>query len=128
MTDADHRPTLEHFKRILAVLGPEPYELTLFVSGASDSSADAVANIREICDAHLTGRHQLSIVDLNQQPDLAAEHNVLATPTLVKEHPLPMRTLVGDMSNHGRILLALGLPAADAPAVNAAEATTNRLV
>jgi circadian clock protein KaiB len=99
--------TLEQFRRALAELGTEQYELTLFVSGASESSAKAILNIREICDAHLTGRHRLEIVDLNQEPGLAAPHHVLATPTLIKDHPLPSRMLVGDMSDHVRILLAL---------------------
>jgi circadian clock protein KaiB len=99
--------TLEQFRRALTALGNEQYELTLFVSGASVSSAKAILNIREICDAHLGGRHRLEIVDLNQEPGLAATHNVLATPTLIKDHPLPPRMLVGDMSDHVRILLAL---------------------
>jgi circadian clock protein KaiB len=99
--------TLEQFRRAVTALGTEQYELTLFVSGASLSSAKAILNIREICDAHLGGRHRLEIVDLNQEPGLAATHNVLATPTLIKDHPLPPRMLVGDMSDHVRILLAL---------------------
>jgi circadian clock protein KaiB len=107
--------TLEQFRRAVAELGEQQYELTLFVSGASDSSARAIANIREICDAHLDGRHQLNIVDLNQEPALAGEHHVLATPTLVKDHPLPLRMLVGDMSDHVKILLALDVRAEDAP-------------
>jgi circadian clock protein KaiB len=102
--------TLERFERALAALGTEPYTLTLFVSGASDSSAQAIANVREICDKYLTGRHQLNIVDLHQEPESAAAHHVLATPTLIKDHPLPMRMLVGDMSDHVRILLAFDVP------------------
>jgi circadian clock protein KaiB len=104
---AEHELTLEQFRRAVSALGKEQYELTLFVSGASDSSAQAITNIREICDAHLNGRHQLKIVDLNQEPALAGEHHVLATPTLVKDRPLPLRMLVGDMSDHVKILLAL---------------------
>jgi circadian clock protein KaiB len=107
---AGPQPTLERFELALAALEAEPYTLTLFVSGASEYSAQAVANIRAICDAHLTGRHQLKIVDLNQEPAMAAEYHILATPTLVKDHPLPTRTLVGDMSDHLKILLALDVP------------------
>ncbi len=116
MTPTDPRPTLERFELALEALAAEPFTLTLFVSGASESSAHAIANIREICDAHLTGRHQLNIVDLNQEPTLAARHHVLATPTLIKDHPLPSRMLVGDMSDHVRILLALDIPAGTAGA------------
>jgi circadian clock protein KaiB len=110
MTDVTPGHTLERFERALAALETEPYTLTLFVSGASDSSSHAIANVREICDQHLNGRHQLNVVDLNQEPASAAAHHVLATPTLIKDHPLPTRMLVGDMSDHVRILLALDLP------------------
>jgi circadian clock protein KaiB len=98
---------LEQFQRAVGALQTEPYALTLFVSGASDSSANAIANVRELCDAHLSGRYQLEIVDLNQEPGLAREHHVLATPTLIRDRPLPTRMLVGDMSDHPRILVAL---------------------
>jgi circadian clock protein KaiB len=121
MTDGTPEPILERFQRALAALGTEPYTLTLFVSGASDSSALAIANVRKICDEHLIGRHRLSIVDLNQEPTLAAEHHVLATPTLIKDFPLPSRMLVGDMSDHMRILLALDVPGSDMTATPAAD-------
>ncbi len=107
--------TLEQFRAALAELEREEYELTLFVSGASDSSARAITNIREICDVHLAGRHRLNIVDLNQEPALAGEHHVLATPTLVKDRPLPLRMLVGDMSDHVAILLALDVQSGASP-------------
>jgi circadian clock protein KaiB len=107
MSAVPSEPVLESFRRALSELQTEPYALTLFVSGASDASASAVANVRRICDEHLSGRYQLSIVDLNQEPNLAAAHQVLATPTLIKDRPLPTCILVGDMSDHMRILLAL---------------------
>lgn len=107
--------TLQQFRRAVAKLGQEQYELTLFVSGASDSSARAITNIRQICDAHLSGRHQLNIVDLNQEPGAGSAHHVLATPTLIKGHPLPLRMLVGDMSDHVKILLALDIDRPVAP-------------
>ncbi len=108
-------PVRERFERALSELGTEPYALTLFVSGASDASGLAIANVRRICDEYLQGRHQLSVVDLNQEPNLAADHQVLATPTLIKDRPLPTCILVGDMSDHVRILLALDIT--DAAAV-----------
>jgi circadian clock protein KaiB len=111
--------TLDQFRQAVASLGREQYELTLFVSGASDSSARAIVNIREICDAHLGGRFHLDIVDLNQEPALAAPHHVLATPTLIKDSPLPLRMLVGDMSDHSKILLALDVQDAAEPSVAA---------
>jgi circadian clock protein KaiB len=119
-----HEVALEHFERAVAALGTEPYALTLFVSGASDSSAQAIANVREICEAHLEGRYHLDIVDLHQEPELAEQHHVLATPTLIKDHPPPPLMVVGDMSDHPRILVALDLRAVDVPDVVDADATT----
>ena len=103
------------FDRAIAALEAEPYTLTLFVSGASESSAQAIANVRDICDCYLEGRYHLDIVDLHQEPGLAGKHHVLATPTLIKDHPLPSRMLVGDMSDHPRILVALDVRVPAAP-------------
>jgi circadian clock protein KaiB len=114
-----------HFERAIAALGTEPYTLTLFVSGASDSSAQAIANVRDICDGYLKGRYHLDIVDLHQEPALAGQHHVLATPTLIKDHPLPARMLVGDMSDHPRILIALDVSLAATPNVQDVDADTS---
>lgn len=121
MTSGTPGQILERLERALAALETAPYTLTLFVSGASDSSSQAISNVREICDQHLDGRHQLNIVDLNQEPASAAAHHVLATPTLIRDHPLPARTLVGDMSDHVRILVALDVSVDTAQAAEADE-------
>lgn len=107
MNADEQRLTRAQFESALAELEDGTYRLTLFVSGASGFSAQAITNVRAMCDAHLSGRYHLEIVDLNQQPVLAGTHEVLATPTLVRDHPLPMRMLVGDMSDHPRVLVAL---------------------
>ena len=118
MTSDDHPPGRDLAQ---AVRNGKRYALTLFVSGASDISARAIVDVREICDAHLSGRHHLKVVDLHQDPGLAAEHRVLATPTLVKDHPLPLRMLVGDMSDHRRILAGLDVDVSGAIAARADE-------
>jgi circadian clock protein KaiB len=102
--------------------GADLYSLTLFVSGASDSSAQAIADVREMCDVHLSGRYELNVVDLHQDPALAAAHRVLATPTLVRDRSSASRMCVGDMSDHRRILSRLGLPRAFAIAPGAVDA------
>jgi circadian clock protein KaiB len=107
MSADERRLTRAQFERALSDLRDGAFGLTLFVSGASGSSAQAITNVRAICDTHLSGRYHLDIVDLNQEPVLAEQHNVLATPTLVKDHPPPTRMLVGDMSDHPRVLVAL---------------------
>ena len=84
-------------------------DLTLFVSGASDRSVRAIRLARELCDVHLRGRARLSIVDVHEHPGPGGDSVVLATPTLVKNAPLPVRRVVGDLSNVGKVLRALGL-------------------
>jgi len=92
------------------------YDLTLFVSGASELSARAVASAKLLCDNHLSGRYQLAVVDVHGDPSAVLRSLVLATPTLVRNRPLPVRKLVGDLSDAGRVLLALELPSANAAA------------
>jgi circadian clock protein KaiB len=89
------------------------YELTLFVCGASELSARAIANTQVLCEGHLRGHYQLSVVDVNEEPAMAAIHKVVAAPTLVKHRPLPRRKLVGDLADTGMVLLSLEIPIAD---------------
>jgi circadian clock protein KaiB len=90
-------------------LSESDYDLTLFVNGASDRSAQAIANVRALCDAYLAGRFHLEIVDVHQNIALVIRHGVLASPTLLKERPLPARMIVGDLSDQGRVLVKLGI-------------------
>ena len=66
-------------------------------------------NVTRLCEEHLGGHYDLEVVDLYQQPELAAEHQLVAAPTLIKMLPLPPRRMVGDMSDSGRVLAGLGL-------------------
>ena len=88
------------------------YELTLFVSGASDRSARAIASTRELCDLHLRGQVRLSVIDVRDDPAAVTAHGVTVAPTLVKHVPPPVRRLVGDLSDFDRVLRVLGIPAA----------------
>jgi diguanylate cyclase (GGDEF)-like protein/PAS domain S-box-containing protein len=89
--------TLEQFLHDVAE--PETtYELTLFVSGVSDLSARAIADARRLCDTHFGGRYQLSVVDVHEDPAGLLDSGILVTPTLVKNWPLPVRKLVGGLS------------------------------
>ena len=85
------------------------YELTLFVSGASEVSSRAIRDARALCESHLGGRHELTIVDVSQDPQLTRSRQVLATPTLLKVSPGPERMLVGDLSDTKNVLLSLDL-------------------
>lgn len=85
------------------------YVLRLYVSGMTPRSTRAVENVRRICEEHLAGRYELEVVDLYQQPSLARERQVVAAPTLIKEMPLPLRRIIGDLSSTERVLVGLDL-------------------
>jgi len=101
---------------------PRP-ELTLFVSGASDLSARAIANARELCDIRLDGRCRLSVVDVHEDPSAVRSHGVRATPTLVRTSPLPLRRFIGDLSHPDAVLLRLELSVVEPDAADATNVT-----
>jgi circadian clock protein KaiB len=82
-------------------------ELTLFVSGASDLSARAIADARALCDVHLGGGYELLIVDVHDDPAAVLDNGVVASPTLVRSRPLPLRRFIGDLSKADDVLLKL---------------------
>jgi circadian clock protein KaiB len=85
------------------------YVLRLYIIGTTPQSMRAVANIRRICDEHLEDRYELEVVDLSRRPTLAEGEQIIATPTLIKKLPLPLRRFIGDLSQTDRILLGLDL-------------------
>lgn len=87
------------------------FVLRLYITGTTAKSMRAIENIRWLCEQYLAGDYDLEVVDLYQQPELAAREQLLAAPTLVKKLPLPLRRLVGDMSNHERVLAGLDVVA-----------------
>ena len=89
------------------------FVLRLYVSGLTARSRRAIENVRQLCEQHLAGRHELQIIDIYQQPELAKDQQLIAAPTLVKKLPLPLRKLVGDMHDSARVLIMLGVIAKD---------------
>ena len=85
------------------------YVLRLYVSGSTGKSTQAVENIKRICEEYLKNRYDLQVIDLYQQPQLARGEQIVAVPTLIKRLPLPLRRLIGDMSNEGKVLWGLDL-------------------
>jgi circadian clock protein KaiB len=85
----------------------QKYVLCLYVTGASARSARAILNLKALCDAHLPNRYTLQVVDVYQQPERAREADILASPTLIKHLPPPVRRFIGDLSDHKQILLGL---------------------
>jgi circadian clock protein KaiB len=85
------------------------YVLTLYISGVSPRSSAALVAIREICDRELNGRVELNVVDIRLHPERLTEDRILAIPTLVRRLPLPLRQIVGNLSNIERVLIALDI-------------------
>jgi circadian clock protein KaiB len=85
------------------------YVLRLCVSGMTPRSREALINLKHICDAYLDGHYQLEVIDLYQQPALAAAHQIIATPTLLKSYPPPLRRLIGDLSDTEATIRRLGI-------------------
>jgi circadian clock protein KaiB len=87
----------------------EEYVLRLYVSGSTSKSTLAVENIKRICEQHLKSRYDLEVVDIYQQPSLARDDQIVAVPTLIKRSPLPLRRLIGDLSDLKKVLFGLDL-------------------
>ena len=93
--------------------GPTPapgyYKLRLFITGSTPRSTRAVANMRRICETKLKGRYDLEVIDVYENPQATRELQVIATPTLVKLLPGPLRRIIGDLSDEQRVLAGLSL-------------------
>jgi circadian clock protein KaiB len=89
--------------------GAEKYILRLYVTGMTARSARTIENLRIFCEKHLAGRYELQVIDVYQQPELARTEQIVAVPTLIKKLPLPLRRLIGDMSDESRVLVGLDI-------------------
>jgi circadian clock protein KaiB len=97
------------FERALAARHTGKYVLRLYVAGATARSREAVLRTRQFCSAELKDGCELQVIDVYQQPILARDGQIVATPTLVKEFPLPVRRLIGSLSNPTRLFVGLDL-------------------
>ena len=102
-------PSAQAFERAIAESPDVRFVLRLYVSGMTPRSRQAIDNIRQLCEEHLAGRCDLEVIDIYQQPGLARDAQVIAAPTLVKTLPLPLRKIIGDMGDPGRIMVVLGI-------------------
>ena len=85
------------------------YLLKLYVAGQTPKSLTAFANLKKICEEHLTGQYQIEVIDLSVNPSLAKDDQILALPTLVRKLPEPVRKIIGDLSNTERVLVGLDI-------------------
>jgi circadian clock protein KaiB len=92
------------------------WQLRLYVAGQTPKSRAALDNLRRLCESHLAGRYEIEVIDLLVNPTLASGDQILAVPTLVRKFPEPMRKIIGDLSNEGKVLVGLDVqPLGKAP-------------
>jgi circadian clock protein KaiB len=103
------KTSTEEFEKAAAERGGAEYILRLYVTGMTPKSTRTIANVQKLCEKHLTGRYELDVIDIYQQLKLAKGEQIIATPTLIKKLPLPIRRLIGDMSDTERFLVGIGL-------------------
>lgn len=95
------RPTKKEKKKL--------WELRLYVAGQTPKSLAAFANLKAICEEHVPGRYAIEVIDLLVNPQLAKGAQIVAIPTLVRKLPVPIRKIIGDLSNTERVLVGLDL-------------------
>jgi circadian clock protein KaiB len=88
---------------------PPFYQLRLIVAGSNLRSRRAIENLRRVCDQHMKDHVDLEIIDVYQQPEMAQKYQIVALPTLVKLLPLPVRRIIGDLSEQDRVIRGLEL-------------------
>jgi circadian clock protein KaiB len=86
---------------------PAKYDLCLYVAGNTQKSSVALANLKRICAEHLGGEYTIKVIDLLKNPALARGDQILAIPTLVRRLPVPIRKIIGDLSDTQRVLVGL---------------------
>ena len=104
-----NQSTTRTFEEAIQEAGKGTYILTLYITGQTFRSQQAIRNIKRICEEELNSRYELEVIDIYQQPELAKNVDLVAAPTLIKTLPVPIRRLVGDMSDRERVLIGLDL-------------------
>jgi circadian clock protein KaiB len=97
----------------MAADASETWELRLYVAGQTPRSIAAFTNLKRICEEHLGGKYKIEVIDLLKHPQLARGDQILALPTLVRKLPVPVRKIIGDLSNTERVLVGLDLRPTD---------------
>jgi circadian clock protein KaiB len=103
------KTSTEEFAKAAVLRDRAQYILRLYVTGMTPKSTQAIANVQKLCETHLAGRYELKVIDMYQQPKLAQGEQIIATPTLIKKLPLPLRKLIGDMSDTEKFLVGIDL-------------------
>ena len=97
------------FKDSISPEEKDRWILRLYVAGQTTKSITAFRNLKEICETELKGKYTIEVIDLLENPQLSREHQILATPTLVRKLPVPVRKIIGDLSDTERVLVGLDI-------------------
>jgi len=103
------KTSTEEFEKAAAKQDGTKYVFRLYITGMTPKSTLAIKNILKLCEKHLAGSYELEVIDIYQQPELAKGEQIIATPTLIKKLPLPLRKLIGNMSDTDRFLVGIDL-------------------
>jgi circadian clock protein KaiB len=87
----------------------DKFLLKLYVTGQTPKSERAIANLRRICEQELGGQYEMEVIDVLERPQLAEDERILATPTLIKVLPPPLKRVIGDLSDTEKVLLGLDM-------------------
>jgi circadian clock protein KaiB len=109
MNRTKRRDSVAEFEKGLKKAGKEKYVLRLYVAGMTARSKQAIQNIGKICEEHLKDGYALEVIDIYRDPVLAKGDQIIATPTLIKKLPVPLRRFIGGMAQTEKILLGLDL-------------------
>jgi len=107
MSTKKNRSTTEAFEKALVSRATNKCLLRLYVAGATARSRQAILRTRQLCETEFNGNCVLEVIDVYQQPILARDGQIVATPTLVKELPRPVRRFIGDLVNKTRVIVGL---------------------
>jgi circadian clock protein KaiB len=87
----------------------QTWELRLYIAGKTPKSVSALNNLKRYCEEHLQGRYKIEVIDLLLHPQLAEGDQIFAVPTLVRKVPVPIRKIIGDLSNEEKVLVGLNI-------------------
>ncbi|MGA7932324.1 MAG: circadian clock KaiB family protein [Kovacikia sp.] len=97
------------FEQAIAQPEEQRYALRLYIAGTTPRSILALQNLKAVCETHLKGQYELEVIDVYQSPLTLQSDNVVAVPMLIKQLPLPLRRIIGDLSNVEKVLIGLDL-------------------
>ena len=109
MSKDERNPVINRLEQASNSSKNETYLLRLYVSGQTTRSVRAIENLKQLCEDYLEGRYEIEIIDVYQQPERLKDEQIIAVPTLIRKLPLPVRKVIGDLSDTGRVLVGLAL-------------------